>query len=281
MIKAVFVGSNGMLSRDLIPFFNKWDNYCFDKPDIDITDKKSVEAILFQIRPSFVINCAAITQVDACEKDSSCYAVNGVGVYHLANACRKIGAKLVHISTDYVFDGKKTEGFYLEDEGKNPINHYGRSKLMGEMALTSFGEDLDWLMLRVQWLFGLHGMSFARKILNHAANKPTSIKVVSDQYGRPTNTYFLSNAIHYLAVNGATGVYNLGSLGHCSWYDLATEIIRITNKKIPVIPCSSSEFPTIAERPKNTVLDTSKALFANTPMLPWQDHIEQFLSYER
>lgn len=281
MIKVVFIGSNGMLARDLIPQFSRTDNYCFDKPDIDITDKKSVDAILFHIRPDFVVNCAAITQVDACETDPTCYLVNGVGVYHLANACRKIKARLIHISTDYVFDGKKVDGFYKENDGKNPINHYGRSKLMGELALTSFGDDLQYLMLRVQWLFGVHGMSFVRKMMAIAEKKPPVIKVVSDQFGRPTNTVFLSKAIHYLAMNGASGVFNLGSTGHCSWYDLASETMRVVNKDIVVQPCTSLDFPTAAERPKNAVLDITKSLFADAPVMPWQDHLECFLDYGR
>ena len=263
-----------MLARDLISAFNQTENYCFDRLSLDITDSQSVTAALFQIRPDFVINCAAFTQVDACEKSSACYLVNALGVHNLVRACKKVKAKLVHISSDYVFSGMKVNGFYKEDDGREPINHYGRSKLLGELALESSSED--WLMVRVQWLFGVHGINFVNKIRMLAETK-SQLKVVADQFGRPTNTVFLAQAVKQLVMNGAKGTYNLGSTGHCSWYDLAAEIVRLTKKDVVVTPCSSEEYPMLAPRPKNAVLDVTKALLSNVSLHPWQDHVGLYL----
>lgn len=271
--KILFTGANGMLARDLIPFFSVANLSAFDRSQLDITNRQTVEAALFQIRPDIVINCAAFTKVDNCEIDPTCYNINATGVYHLAHGCRKIKAKLVHFSTDYVFDGQSTK-FYKETDGRNPINHYGNSKFLGELAIQAEPE-LDYLLLRVQWLFGIHGNNFVRTMLNLVSEGKKTIKVVNDQFGRPTSTILLSKAVHYLVTNGAKGVFHLGASDHCSWYEFAKEILK--NKKVDVLPCNSDEFPRPAKRPKFGVFDLSKMEYEHAPMYPWAEHLASYM----
>lgn len=273
--RLLITGANGMLAKDLLPFFEKFDVYAYGKEKLDIANKKNTEEALFQIRPNIVINCAAFTKVDACELTPECYDVNATGVYNLAYGCQKVKSKLVHISTDYVFDGQATK-FYTETDGRNPLNHYGRSKMLGEVAIESL--DVKSLILRVQWLFGLGGPNFVKTMLKLAISDAPELKVVNDQFGRPTSTALLSKAIHYLVTNNATGCYHLGALDYCSWYDFACEILKKTNK--PVVPCTSEEFIRPARRPKYSVLDIEKSKYDNAPLYTWQEHLESYLETE-
>lgn len=272
--KIVVTGANGMLARDLIPFLEeKYEVYSFARNNLDISNKKEVESALFGIRPHVVVNCAAFTKVDECETNPDCYSVNAGGVYHLAHTCKKTKTKLVHFSTDYVFDGT-ADRFYREDDGMNPINHYGRSKMLGELAVR---EASDSLTLRVQWLFGVHGPNFVKTILKISETKDV-LKVVNDQFGRPTSTAFLSKAVYYLIKENASGTFHLGPTDHCSWYDFAKEIVRRMRKGVEVLPCSSEEYPRPAMRPKNSVLDIAHALYNNVPCYSWHEHLSGYLN---
>jgi dTDP-4-dehydrorhamnose reductase len=270
--RILFTGSNGMLARDLIPLFGDANVYAFDRSQLDITNKKEVEAALLQIRPNIVVNCAAFTKVDNCEIDPTCYKVNSTAVHYLAKYSNLIKAKFVHFSTDYVFDGNSIS-FYKENDDRSPINHYGHSKFLGELALEN-EHGLDYLLLRVQWLFGINGPNFVDTMLK-IAEKNKVIKVVNDQFGRPTSTFLLSKAIHYLITSNAKGCFHLGSSSYCSWYDFAKEILK--NKKVEVIPCNSEEFPRPAKRPKFGVLDVTKMEKEQAPMYSWDEHLASYL----
>lgn len=266
----LITGANGMLATDLVQQLHKFKVFTPDEKKLDITNKKVVEQALFELRPDVVVNCAAVTDVDGSELNPSvCYDVNAVGVYHVAYACQKVKAKLIHFSTDYVFDGM-TDKFYKEDAGRNPLNHYGKSKMLGEVAIESLA-DLKYAIFRLQWLFGKNGKNFVKTMLRLAEEGKEVVNVVNDQFGRPTNTWILSQAITYLISNDAEGVFHLGSTDYCSWYDFACEILR--NTKTKVLPCSSELFPRPAKRPKNSVLDIEKAKYENVPLRPWIDHL--------
>lgn len=273
--RVLITGANGMLASDLIPLFGDINLFAFGKDKLDISDRKQVEQALFQTRPNVVINCAAYTKVDKCEIDPSCYSINGLGVFHLAHACRKVGAKLVHISTDYVFDGN-TSKFYKENDGRNPINHYGKSKLLGELAAEAelANTSNKFLMCRVQWLFGHNGNNFVNTMLKLAETN-SEIKVVDDQFGRPTNTFFLAQSIKHLIDEGAIGVVHLGPSNFCSWFEFAKAILK--GKKVLVSPCKSDDFPRPAKRPRYSVLDVTKSTAYGVDSRCWEEHLRCFL----
>ena len=270
--KVLVTGADGMLAFDLIPVLNnRYQVYCLSKRQLDITDKKSIESAVFGIRPEIIINCAAFTKVDECEINSLCYDVNGLGVCYLASASEKVRAKLVHFSTDYVFDGN-TSQMYSENDDRNPVNTYGKSKLFGEIALEA--SSAKSLLVRVQWLFGHNGANFVKTMLNLASSKK-EIKVVSDQFGRPTSTKMVSRAVDWLLQQDAEGKWHVASSNFCSWYDFAKGILK--NHPVTVLPCSSDEYPRPAKRPKNSVLSVDKAVLNGSPLFPWQDHLQEYL----
>lgn len=261
-----------MLAADLIPLFSNYNVYAYDRTRLDISSREKTEEAIFQLRPEIVINCAAYTKVDQCEIDPTCYNVNALGVYNLAHACKKIKAKLVHFSTDYVFKGDATK-FYKETDGRNPVNHYGRSKMLGEVAIEAELDPSKYLQCRVQWLFGNNGPNFVKTMLNLAKKEPV-IKVVDDQFGRPTSTFLLSKAIFELVDGGAGGFYHLGADNFCSWFDFAKEILK--DQKVQVLPCKTEDFQRPALRPKHGVLDISKAKQSGIPFFSWQEHLASY-----
>jgi dTDP-4-dehydrorhamnose reductase len=273
-LRALITGSNGMLAQDLIPVLTeRYQTYSLTRQQLDITNRREVESAVFGVRPDVVINCAAFTKVDECEINPVCYDVNSLALHHLTYACQKIKARIVHFSTDYVFDGNTTS-MYLESDPRNPINTYGKSKLFGELALEA--SSVPHLLIRVQWLFGHHGPNFVKTMLNVAKNNK-EIKVVSDQFGRPTNTYMLSRSIAWLIKEGAEGKWHLASNNFCSWYEFAKEILK--KHPVEVVPCSSEDFPRPAKRPKNGVLSVEKALVNGTSLFPWQDHLGEYAHF--
>lgn len=271
-LRVMVTGSNGMLAQDLIPLLSeKYQLYCLSKSQLDISNLKDCESALYGVRPDIVVNCAAFTKVDECEINPACYDVNALGVHNLAYASHKVGARLVHFSTDYVFDGSKPS-MYGEDEIRSPINAYGKSKLFGEIALEA--SEVTSLTIRVQWLFGHGGSNFVKTMLRLSETNK-ELKVVSDQFGRPTNTALLSRAVVWLIKQGAEGKWHLASNNFCSWYEFAREVLK--KRPVQVIPCSSDEFPRPAKRPKNGVLDITKAQTNGVTLHSWQEHLEEYL----
>jgi dTDP-4-dehydrorhamnose reductase len=259
-IKALILGSSGMLGYDLCRIFP--DSIKLTRNELDITDRTKVIETISDIRPEVVINAAAYTDVDGCEDNKElAFAVNGYGPGYLAEACSAVGAKLVHYSTDYVFDGSKKE--YLESDATNPINVYGESKLLGEQLIAENTDDFR--IIRTSWLFGLNGKNFVDTMLG-LSGKMEYVKVVNDQFGKPTYTYDLAAKTREI-IEQKLGIYHITNEGVCSWYDFASAIID------NVSPCSSAEFPRKAQRPKYSILLNTKV----NSMRHWKAALSDYL----
>lgn len=246
----------------------------FSPQGLDIADAAQVERILTAVQPSIVINCAAYTAVDDCESNRAlAFRINGQGPGILAGFVRRIGALLVHLSSDYVFDGTK-DGPYVETDEPNPLSAYGESKLAGERAI--FEEGAAHIIARTSWLFGPHGRCFPQRMLSLARREP-ELRVVSDQIGCPTYTRDLAEAIVALISVNARGVYHVTNSGVCSWFDFAKETLLVANVATPVIAVSSKEMPRPAMRPQNSVLDSTKFTRTTGLRLPaWQDALRDW-----
>jgi len=230
--------------------------------DFDITDRSQVMESIQNIKPELVINAAAYTDVDGCEdRQELALQVNGYGPGYIAEACNEIDATLIHFSTDYVFDGSKEE--YIESDAPDPINVYGSSKLLGERKIA---ENLDdYRIIRISWLFGTHGKNFVETMLRLSAEM-AQVRVVNDQFGKPTYTVDLANKIMEIAELEA-GIYHVTNEGVCSWYDFASAVIN------NAVPCTSEEFPRKARRPKYSVLVNTKT----EPMRHWKEALKDYL----
>ncbi len=267
------VGANGMLGQDLIALLGD-RGHGVDIADIDITSAESVFKVIGALKPEVVINCAAYTDVDGCESDAeTAMAVNGEGVAYLAMACRDIGALLVQVSTDYVFDGGKGTP-YVEDDAPCPLSVYGESKLAGEMNAAFSPEHL---IVRTQWLYGLHGKNFVETMLRLGAEK-SELTVVDDQIGSPTSTVDLSQAIIALIDSGCRGVYHAANSEYCSWNDFAKAIFEESGLQVAVKPMTTTELNRPARRPLYSTLECSK-LNAETGYHPqtWRNALREYL----
>ena len=267
------VGANGMLGRDLMALLGSRARGV-DIDDIDITDLQSTERVVRALHPSVVVNCAAYTDVDGCEANvETAMQVNGEGVGHLAMATRTIGARLVQISTDYVFDGAKGSP-YLEDDPPCPLNVYGESKLAGEMNAAV---NPDHLIVRTQWLYGRHGKNFVETMLRLAREKD-ELSVVDDQIGSPTWTVDLARAIVALIDTGCTGIYHAANAGFCSWNGFARAIFQETGVDIPVHGMTTDQLNRPARRPLYSTLDCAKLeQDAGFRPQPWRDALRAYL----
>jgi len=246
---------------------------------LDITNLVTVMTALDDIRPEIIINCAAYTDVDGAEKEErKACLINGLAVQNLCLACQVPDIPLVHFSTDYVFDGEK-QGAYSIFDHTNPINAYGRSKLLGEKYVI-------WLLrkfylVRTSWLFGLHGRNFVDTMLG-LGRKQKQVSVVNDQRGCPTWTQHLAGAVAGLIETGRYGVYNVTNSGPATWYDFAVEIFRQAGMDMEVRPVTTGEYPTPARRPANSVLDPFPANeVLGTSMPSWELALEECLSIKK
>ncbi|MFZ3383841.1 MAG: dTDP-4-dehydrorhamnose reductase [Candidatus Methanoperedens sp.] len=253
-------GSGGMLGTELCRVFP--DAVKLRHSDVDIRDKEAVIESISRAGPDVVINAAAYTAVDACEDNQElAFEVNGKAPGHMAQGCSITGAKFIHYSTDYIFDGSKKQ--YLETDATNPINIYGHSKLMGENEIIKKIDDFR--IIRTSWLFGSHGKNFVDTMIKLSGQMDT-VKVVNDQFGKPTYAADLAWETKEL-IGHPPGIYHITNEGVCSWYEFASAII--SNVK----PCSSDEFPSKAKRPKYSVLANTKT----TPMRHWKDALAEYL----
>lgn len=261
-IKTLILGADGMLGSDLCRVFS--DAIHFTHGDLDITNKEDVIRIIKEIAPDVVINAAAYTNVDECEDERElAFEVNGKAPGYIAEACSCIGAKLVHFSTDYVFDGSKKE--YAESDATNPINAYGESKLLGEQEIARHMDD--YRIMRISWLFGHHGKNFIDTMLK-LSGEMDAVKVVNDQFGKPTYTADLARKVRKI-IDLEPGIYHVTNEGVCSWYEFASAVID------NVVPCSSDEFPTRAKRPNYSILTNTKT----APMRHWKEAVLEYLRY--
>lgn len=278
----IFVaGKKGMLASDLTPFLeSKGEVKGGDLPDFDITDINRISNELAEFRPDLVINCAAYTAVDKAEEEAeTAYGVNGSGAENLAVVCRELESKLIHISTDFVFDGKKNRP-YNENDTPNPLSVYGKSKLEGE---TKIQEVTDrYLIVRTSWLYGQAGGNFVKTIIRLAKERE-ELGIVFDQVGTPTYTADLAAGIIELIDKDVRGIYHFSNEGVCSWYDFAYEVISNLREKGEIMklkrlkPILSKEYPTPAARPPYSVLDKSKYKTSTSNDIPhWRDGLRRF-----
>jgi dTDP-4-dehydrorhamnose reductase len=267
------VGANGMLGRDLMALLGDRGKGV-DIAEIDITSPESVLSVIRDLKPEVVINCAAYTDVDGCESNiETAMTVNGEGVAYLAMACRDCGALLVQVSTDYIFDGGKGTP-YVEDDAPCPLSIYGDSKLTGEMN-AAFSPE--YLIVRTQWLYGLHGKNFVETMLRLGAEKD-ELTVVDDQIGSPTWTVDLARAIMALIDNNCRGIYHAANSEYCSWNDFAKAIFEETGATVNVKPMTTTELNRPAKRPLYSTLECSK-LASDTGFQPqtWRSALLEYL----
>jgi dTDP-4-dehydrorhamnose reductase len=260
-IKTLIFGASGMLGKELCEVFP--EAVRLKHTDIDIRDKEKVLEIITISEPDAVINAAAYTAVDDCEDNRElAFQVNGEAPGYMAEGCSMVGAKLIHYSTDYIFDGSKKE--YIETDTPNPINVYGSSKLIGEKNIIE--KMHDHRIIRTSWLYGAHGKNFVDTMLKFSKDNDT-VKVVNDQFGKPT--YAPDLARKTLEIIGlAPGIYHITNDGVCSWYEFASAIID------NAVPCTSDEFKRKARRPTYSVLSNTKT----TPMRHWRDALAEYLN---
>jgi len=275
--KILILGSQGMLGQELVKVFQDVQPICWDRPEIDIADPKQVEEKITPLQPELIINAAAYTEVDGAETEQElAKRINGQAVGYLASLSQKIGALLVHYSTDYVFDGQKKQG-YQEDDQPNPINAYGQSKLLGEKLLQA--KSQKYYLIRTSGLFGQQGKNFVKTILQLAQEKDI-LKIVNDQHFKPTYAVDLAQRTRELiAAKPDFGIYHLTNEGPTTWYDFTQEILRQvrqggTNKGTVLVPCSSTQFPRPAQRPKYSILLNTKL----KPLRPWSTALAEYIS---
>ena len=273
------IGAKGMLGRDLVQVlqssFRNDEVIEWDIEDIDIQEENAIEKIE-KIRAEIVINVAAYTDVDGCElNEERAFAINAEGMKHIALGAQRYGAKVVYLSTDYIFDGKKKEP-YLESDSPNPLNIYGRSKWRGEQYVQGLAKD--GLIVRTQWLYGRYGNNFVTSILRQAKERGI-LSIVNDQVGSPTYTVDLSKAISILIRNDARGIFHVANNDLCSWYTFGQAVLELSGLKgVKVIPISSKELGRSALRPSYSVLNTQKfQRETGMTMRPWHEALKDYL----
>lgn len=275
-MKILITGSNGMLGYDLQEVLkNNHELILTTSKTLDITDKKHTMEFILNKRPDIVINSAAYTDVDGCEENQDiAYAVNGEGVRNLACTCKEIDCPLVHISTDYIFNGKNDKPWIEEDE-IGPISVYGKSKLEGEDAII---ETLDkYFIVRTAWLYGINGKNFPKTMIELAKNH-NEITVVYDEVGTPTYTLDLAKGISELIETEFYGIYHLTNSGSCSWCEFARYIFDVANIDVKVIPVTASEFARPAPRPNYSVLENKNWIKNGfVPLRSYKEAIKEYI----
>lgn len=293
-MKILLLGHQGMLGSDLFSKLS-FDHEIvgMDKEEIDIVSAGECKDAIDATAPDIVINAAAYTHVDRCETDRErCFAVNADAVKNIAEACRKKKVRIIHFSTDYVFDGTAREP-YKEEDQCNPINVYGESKMAGENYLRSHSEN--YLLIRSSWLYGAKGKNFVQTILEKAKAKsfiddamakakarsdnPSTLSVVDDQVGSPTYTKDLASAVSLLIEKNAQGIFHVTNRGTCSWHQFAVKILKESGfGDIVVKPIKSNQLQRPARRPAYSILSMQKfTRSTGKTMQPWQLALQDYL----
>ena len=275
-MKILITGADGMLGWDLNRVLSEnHEMILTDIPSLDITDLNQVKSYINRYKPDIIINSAAFTDVDGCEsKEKLAYEVNSIGPKNLAIASREINSKLIHISTDYVFNGENDKP-YIESDETGPINVYGETKLQGEELIRNTFDNH--VILRTSWLYGINGNNFVKTMLE-LSKSHDEISVVDDQRGSPTYTNDLAIAISELLENDYHGTYHLTNSENCSWFEFAKEIFEISNIEVDVKPVVTDEFPRPAKRPKYSVLNNQKWKKSGlTPLRSYKEALNDFL----
>ena len=280
----VIIGAGGQLGTDCGKLFaDRHRVFSCDLPEVNIGDADSIARLFERTRPEVVINCAAYTAVDACESDLDLsWRINAEGPGHLAKGAAKGGARLIHISTDYVFDGKRPAPQpYVEDDVPNPLSQYGRSKLAGEVAVRE--NCSDYVILRTAWLYSATGKNFLKTMLRLSLAAPErELKVVDDQHGSLTWSRTLARQIEPLLQSSITGIVHTTSEGHATWYEVARTFLTLMGVPFAMRPCSTAEYPTPAHRPANSILENRVLKEAGCNLfVDWRQDLERFVDEHR
>lgn len=275
-MKIMVTGAGGQLGQELVRLPREDVEWIgLDRSRLDVADEEQCRAAVAAIRPDAIIHTAAYTAVDKAESEpDEAHRVNALGTRYVAEAAEAVGAKLVCVSTDYVFDGQGTEP-YKEEDAANPRTVYGRTKLEGErLALEACSRTF---IARTSWVYGAYGANFVRTMLQ-LASQHSVLRVVDDQRGSPTYTYDLACFLTELAGTERYGVYHASNGGECTWYEFAKAIFEISGIDVRLIPCTTEEFPRPAPRPAYSVLG-QRALLRNgfKELRHWRAALEDFL----
>lgn len=260
-MKYLITGVNGQLGHDLFKILDDERNSLLapSSKEMNLLDEKRIHEVIEGFKPDVIIHAAAYTAVDNADKSieeaDKCFLVNKVGTDAIVNAARKVNAKVIYVSTDYVFDGEKSAPYKVDDK-VNPVNWYGKTKLLGEESVLAYEKGM---VVRTQWVFGINGKNFIKTMLK-LANTKDELNVVCDQFGAPTYTVDLAKKLVLLSESFDRGIYHASNTGDMSWYDFAKMIFEMNGIDIPVNRVKTLEYKTIAVRPLNTTLDKSKLI---------------------
>lgn len=281
-MKVLVTGVKGQLGFDVVNELEKRGHTAVgvDIAEMDITDAQKVNSVITEVNPDAVVHCAAWTAVDAAEDGANIpkvRAINAGGTRNIAEVCKKLGCKMVYISTDYVFDGQGTKPWEPDCKDYKPLNVYGQTKLEGELAVAQLLEK--YFIVRIAWVFGVNGKNFIKTMLNVGKTHDT-VRVVNDQVGTPTYTYDLARLLVDMVESDKYGYYHATNEGgYISWYDFTCEIYRQAGYSTKVIPVTTAEYGlSKAARPFNSRLDKSKLVENGFRPLPtWQDALSRYL----
>ncbi len=279
-IRVLITGRDGLLGTTLHQLVEEnlhLDFIFTNRKSLDVLNERSIRNFFDKNRIDYCINCAAYTNVDKAEEEKElAKKVNVIGVANLVESCKKHHVKLIHISTDYVFNGRSNNP-YSEGDIPNPINYYGKTKLLGEQEVQKMHNNF--FIIRTSWLYGKKGTNFVKTMLKLAKTKK-EISVVDDQIGNPTNAIDLAKFILYLigSDNRNYGIYNFTNEGKTSWFEFAIEIFKYSKVAIKVNRISSDLYPTIAIRPKNSTFSLEKLKTINYPTRDWKIALKEFIT---
>lgn len=279
-MRIIITGAHGQLGTECSTVLSKFHEVMpYGSAELDITNLSQVKTTIRQTLPDILINCAAYTDVDGSETNmETAWNVNVGGPRNLARSTEDYGTTLVHISSDYIFDGATTPPQqYREDDPPRPLSYYGKTKFEGEEAIRALTDRH--IIIRTSWLYGIVGRNFLNTILRAALNKPgETIRVVNDQYGSPTWSYRLALQIAQLIELQAAGTYHASSEGYCTWYQLAWLFLELLEVPHAIVPCETKDFPRPAVRPKNSVLENNRLTREGiNVMVPWEDDLERYV----
>jgi len=283
-MRIAIIGVNGQLGSDCHTIFSA-DNETVgcDIPEVNIGSRKSVNIFLDETHPDVIINCAAYTAVDNCEQETALsWQINADGPKYLAQAAARLNSRLIHISTDYVFDGyKNIPEPYIETDTPNPLSQYGKTKLAGEKNVSEYAPDH--VILRTAWLYSSSGKNFLKTMLKLAVSDSNrELKVVKDQYGSLTWSYTLALQIEKLLHSDLQGILHSTAEGYSNWYEAARYFLDGMDVPYTMSPCTTAEYPTPAHRPANSILANKVLLNAGlSAFVSWQKDIDTFIQKYR
>lgn len=276
-MKAILLGKNGQLGYEFRRFLEgKVELFAFSHKELDILNVSILNEKIREIRPDVVINCAAYTKVDRAEEEGDlAYEVNSIGAKNVSFTAFRVGAKCVYFSTDYVFDGENDRP-YTEFDRPNPVSIYGKSKLLGERYTAEF--DPDHLILRISWLYGAHGVNFVKTMIR-LAKEGKPLRIVNDQFGTPTYTLDVVRQTWKLIRDNRVGLYHSTNDGKATWFEFAKEIASMLNLNVDIVPIKTEEYPTLARRPKYSVLENHLLKLENSNIMrEWKEALRDFMN---